>query len=345
MTRKSSLLILLGLLFAVHYSLSTALDAQEPGIPVGSAGQPGKCQSRSSTGETTWVDCGGGGGAVSSVFGRTGAVTAQANDYDWDKIASKPSAFSPSAHAHPLGEITDLVNQLAAKAAASHTHIIGDVTSLQQALDAKAAASHAHAESDVTNLVTDLAGKQASLGFTPENAANKNAASGYAGIDANSRLAAAQFPALTGSITTAGGSLATSLTALTTVTGALSGDVTMTTAGTFYDGPTNALTAAKWLLSGQVTLQTTSVTAAVQFVCKLWDGSTVVASPEAVAGATASASVKNEPISLSGIVTPTGAATCKISCTSNTASQLIKAATPQYGAGNNASLLNAVRLQ
>jgi hypothetical protein len=48
------------------------------------------------------------------------------------------------------------------------------------------------AESDVTNLTTDLAtlttavaGKQAALGFTPENVANKDAASGYAGLDAN----------------------------------------------------------------------------------------------------------------------------------------------------------------
>lgn len=33
--------------------------------------------------------------------------------------------------------------------------------------------THTHAESDITNLVTDLAGKQAALGFTPENTANK----------------------------------------------------------------------------------------------------------------------------------------------------------------------------
>jgi hypothetical protein len=132
---------------------------------------------------------------------------------------------------------------------------------------------------------------------------------------------------------------------LTTVTGALSSDVTMTTAGTFYDGPTNALTAGKWLLVGQVTLQTTSVSAADQFACKLWDGTTVVASSEVVIGATSSAGVKNALISLSGIASPTGAATWKISCTSNTASQLIKAATPQYGAGNNAAALSSVKLQ
>lgn len=50
------------------------------------------------------------------------------------------------------------------------------------------------AESDVTSLVSDLAGKQASLGFTPENAANKDANSGYAGLDSGGLLKAAEFP-------------------------------------------------------------------------------------------------------------------------------------------------------
>jgi len=152
MTRRILLLILLGAL---------PLMAQEPGIPAGSAAQPGKCQSRNSTGETTWVDCGGGGGTVSMVFGRTGAVTAATNDYTWSQIDAKPSTFTPSAHAHIIGDITDLVTQLAAKAAASHSHIIGDVTSLQTALDAKAAASHTHAIADTTGLQTALDGKSA----------------------------------------------------------------------------------------------------------------------------------------------------------------------------------------
>lgn len=50
------------------------------------------------------------------------------------------------------------------------------------------------AESQVTNLVSDLAGKQASLGFTPENAANKAAANGYAGLDANGKLSLTELP-------------------------------------------------------------------------------------------------------------------------------------------------------
>jgi hypothetical protein len=71
------------------------------------------------------------GGAVSSVFTRTGAVTALVGDY---------SAFY---------------------ALVSHTHAESDITGLVADLAAKAAASHTHAESDVTNLVGDLAGKQA----------------------------------------------------------------------------------------------------------------------------------------------------------------------------------------
>jgi hypothetical protein len=62
-------------------------------------------------------------------------------------------------------------------------------------------------------LQTQIDGKQASLGFTPENSANKDAASGYAGLTAGSLLKAAEFPVLTGDITTPGGVLATTLKA------------------------------------------------------------------------------------------------------------------------------------
>jgi hypothetical protein len=67
------------------------------------------------------------------------------------------------------------------------------------------------AQSQITNLVPDLAGKQAALGFTPENAANKDAASGYAGLDSSSLLKAAQFPAFTGDATKPSGSLVTTV--------------------------------------------------------------------------------------------------------------------------------------
>lgn len=50
------------------------------------------------------------------------------------------------------------------------------------------------AESDITNLTTDLAGKQASLGFTAENIAHKDANNGYAGLDSSGLLKATEFP-------------------------------------------------------------------------------------------------------------------------------------------------------
>jgi len=48
--------------------------------------------------------------------------------------------------------------------------------------------------SAINELKGRVDGKQASLGFTPENAANKGAANGYAPLDANSRVPAANLP-------------------------------------------------------------------------------------------------------------------------------------------------------
>lgn len=56
--------------------------------------------------------------------------------------------------------VTNLVSDLAGKAASSHGHAIADVTNLQTTLDAKAASLHTHAQGDITNLVSNLAAKQ-----------------------------------------------------------------------------------------------------------------------------------------------------------------------------------------
>ena len=52
------------------------------------------------------------------------------------------------------------------------------------------------AESQVTNLIADLAGKQATLGFTAENSANKGAANGYAPLDSSSDVPLPNIPNL-----------------------------------------------------------------------------------------------------------------------------------------------------
>jgi hypothetical protein len=64
-------------------------------------------------------------------------------------------------HTHPESDITNLVADLAAKAALSHSHAQSDIVNLVADLAAKAAASHGHAQSDITNLVADLAAKAA----------------------------------------------------------------------------------------------------------------------------------------------------------------------------------------
>jgi hypothetical protein len=269
------------------------------------------------------------------------------------------------SHSHAESDVTNLVSDLAAKEASANKDAANGYAGLDSG--AKIAAAQlpnpsASTLGGVKSLACTGTDKLSAIGTdgTPSCSADQTGGGG-APIDATYIVQTAN-----GTLTAeqAMGALATGLVKNTTSTGVqsiavagtdyqapvsssvnqLSSDVTMTTAGTFYNGPSLSLTAGTYFLSGTVTLQTTSVTAAVQFVCKLWDGTTVGASTEAVAGATSSAAVKNEPISLSAIVVPTGAATWRIACTSNTASQLIKAATPQYGAGNNASTLVALKI-
>jgi hypothetical protein len=131
----------------------------------------------------------------------------------------------------------------------------------------------------------------------------------------------------------------------TNSTSQLSSDVAMTTANTFYDGPSLSLAAGTWLLNASVDLQTTSTSSAVNFTCKLWDGTNVASSGYAAIGATSSGAVKNFQMAINGIASPASATTWKISCTSATASQIIKAAATNNSPGNNASTLVAVRIQ
>lgn len=46
----------------------------------------------------------------------------------------------------------------------------------------------------INELVSALAGKQNTLGFTPENPANKGSAGGYASLDSNAKVPASQLP-------------------------------------------------------------------------------------------------------------------------------------------------------
>lgn len=207
----------------------------------------------------------GGGGAVSSVFGRTGAVAAASNDYAYSQLSGIPSTFPPSAHTHIISDTTGLQTALDGKQATGSyaltttpstsgtapnwvTGVLnipdagtsgvtaGTVSKTKyDAWDAKLGSAittlntltgatqtfatpgtsgtapawsstgtahtlnipMASAGSVTAGLLskTDydiFNGKQAALGFTPENSANKNAASGYAGLTSGTKLTTAQ---------------------------------------------------------------------------------------------------------------------------------------------------------
>jgi hypothetical protein len=46
---------------------------------------------------------------------------------DWSDITNKPSSFPPSAHTHPIADVTNLQSSLDGKANVSHSHLIGDL--------------------------------------------------------------------------------------------------------------------------------------------------------------------------------------------------------------------------
>lgn len=141
----------------------------------------------------TGAGCGsGGGGAVDSVFGRTGAVTAHTGDYSYSQISGTPTlatvatsgAYSdltgkptiPAAQVNvdwnSLSGITQILNKPALATVATtgaYTDLSGKPSLATVAtsgsytdLSSKPTipAGPPYAESDITNLVSDLAGKQ-----------------------------------------------------------------------------------------------------------------------------------------------------------------------------------------
>lgn len=86
------------------------------------------------------------------------------------------------------------------------------------------------------------------------------------------------------------------------ITNSLSSDVTLTTIGTYYDGPSIAQgTSGTWFVSGSVTMTDTG--GGAQFVVKLWDGTTQIATSIVLSGSAS----QNVNASLSGfIASPAG---------------------------------------
>lgn len=103
-----------------------------------------------------------------------------------------------------------------------------------------------------------------------------------------------------------GTSLVTRLT--TSLTSALGADVALNNIANYFDGPSVAQgTTGTWLVCGTVTVIDTVSLAAIH--CKLWDGTTVIASSAGYSDNTA----RGVSVSLAGIIT-SPAGNLKISC-------------------------------
>lgn len=141
------------------------------------------------------------------------------------------------------------------------------------------------------------------------------------------------------------GSLANVISALSYEQAFLTGDVTLTSAGTFYDGPSISCVAGTWLVSGSVIVLNSSSGGNATAVAKLWDGTTAYKAGEQTH------TVDNASITFSfaAVVVLGSTTTLKISVThhttSGTAGKIL--ATPlndNTGLTNKASSITAVRI-
>jgi len=116
----------------------------------------------------------------------------------------------------------------------------------------------------------------------------------------------------------------------------LSGNVTMTTNGTFYDGPTLSCTAGTWLITASICISSGSNATVTG---KIWDGTTDLASAVAfcVAGG-------NVTLSMTCKVTPGSTLTYRAAATSQVNGNTILAAAGFNGVGNNVSTITALKV-
>ena len=128
---------------------------------------------------------------------------------------------------------------------------------------------------------------------------------------------------------------------LTSITNSLSGNVAINSANSYFDGPSVAQgTSSTWFASGTVTIINAGTPSS--YTCKLWDGTTVIASGQILPGSTVSQALTT---SLSGVLAAP-AANIKISCASSSStSGTMQAAASTNSAGNNASTVTAFRIQ
>jgi len=122
----------------------------------------------------------------------------------------------------------------------------------------------------------------------------------------------------------------------------LAANVALTVTGTWYDGPSVSLPAGTWLVVSHATLGRTATTA-VKYVCRLSTGAVHHASSETYQGSVANHWVE---VTLTTVVVVASTTVVKLQATTTAgaATNLLKAATADYGSGNNATQITAIRL-
>lgn len=118
----------------------------------------------------------------------------------------------------------------------------------------------------------------------------------------------------------------------------LTGDVTMNSTSTFFDGPSLTIGAGTWLINAGVTCLATD--GATAFVAKLWNGTTVYAMSEADSRQANLAAT----VPFSVVVTLSGSTTVKVSASSDSTNSKMKAQTSRLASGNTATYINAIQL-
>jgi hypothetical protein len=126
-------------------------------------------------------------------------------------------------------------------------------------------------------------------------------------------------------------------TAVTVSSNYLTGDVTMTSANTFYDGPSLSLAAGTYILNGHVAYLETGTGS--YFTVRLWDGTTVISE-----GLGRTENAVGVTVSISGTVVLVGTTTIKISGASNAAGRAMKATIASNGTANKGSYLIAAKI-
>lgn len=134
---------------------------------------------------------------VSSVFGRTGSVTAQTGDYSVSQITGLQAALDGKQNVLGFTPVPDTRTINGAPLSANIVISKGDIgLSFVPNVDATNPANISQSSS--FRFVTDTEkstwnAKQNALGYTPENAANKGIANGYADLDANGKVPASRI--------------------------------------------------------------------------------------------------------------------------------------------------------